>query len=75
MKRNMKQKQRFLLTLTLCASMLLSMMAFPAAMQDMAEQNQEEALSKNLEAITTEGVMNTGTATETPITEGEIIAL
>lgn len=72
MKRNMKQKQRFLLTLTLCASMLLSMMAFPAAMQDMAEQNQEEALSKNLEAITTEGVMNTGTATETPITEGEI---
>ncbi len=72
MKRNMKQKQRFLLTLTLCASMLLSMMMFPAAMQDMAEQNQEEALSKNLEAITTEGVMNTGTATETPITEGEI---
>ncbi len=72
MKRNMKQKGRDLLSLALCAAMLLSMMAFPAAAQEMTEQNQEEASSTNLEAITTEGVVNTGTATETPITESEI---
>ena len=53
MKRNMKQKGRDLLSLALCAAMLLSMMAFPAAGQEMTEQNQEEASSTNLEAITT----------------------
>ena len=72
MKRNMKQKGRDLLSLALCAAMLLSMMAFPAAAQEMTEQNQEEASSTNLETITTEGAVNTGTATETPVTEGEI---
>lgn len=70
MKRNMKQKGRDLLSLALCAAMLLSMMAFPAAGQEMTEQNQEEASSTNLETITTEGAVNTGTATKTPITEG-----
>ncbi len=72
MKRNMKQKGRDLLSLALCAAMLLSMMAFPAAAQEMTEQNQEEASSTNLDTITTEGAVNTGTATDTPITEGEI---
>lgn len=72
MKRNMKPKGRDLLSLALCAAMLLSMMAFPAAAQEMTEQNQEEASSTHLDAFTTEGAVNTGTATETPITEEEI---